>query len=178
MTPTDTATDLAHSTDSTVGKTRRGTEQKGELVSIYGFVSDGSEDYVRLYQGLGVTQFYEIPKREISKVVWGKCGPYSSLTKLVLPGTARITYVSSRTVTLPASALAAAVAAKHHIDDTYCSNPSCQIVNGRCLCADIDHWLKLDSETAKKLGVVALSDQSCRKGMPATRSSRKKRVPF
>ena len=79
---------------------------------------------------------------------------------LVLYSTTRITYVSNgATATLPASSLAAAVAATNkpgrEIEKTGPEGcPAGCLCNGICRCASSDCWLRLDEATAKRLGVM------------------------
>jgi hypothetical protein len=158
MNPNDPTPNFALATHPMLANIVEVTENKSELVFIYGYIGKVTDDTVRLHQGLDLRQFYEIPKAEIvyaEKVA----GPEDQgLTKLVLFSTTRITYVSRGRATLPASALAEVVAANNvrgRQDPTDNCRPGCR-VNGYCICAPVDYWLRLDPEAAGKRSVMVL----------------------
>jgi hypothetical protein len=155
MTPSDTTKDLDRCTDEMTAEAERPTQGKWEEVFLYGYVYFESDEVLRLYQGLGISQYYCIPKKDVLSVTSPNCPLNPSMIKLRLPATCRITYVSSRSVSLPAGSLAAVVATQNEVRKgvvpvdcpAYCK------CNGKCTCADIDHWLNLSEESARKLGV-------------------------
>jgi hypothetical protein len=138
----------------------RATQGKWEEVFLYVYAFFESDDVLRLYQGLGVHQYYCIPKQDILSVKSTNCTQNPSVIKLHLPSACCITYVSSRSVSLPAGSLAAVVATQNEARKgaTPLDCPAYCKCNGKCTCADIDHWLSLGPESARKLGVVAISD--------------------
>jgi hypothetical protein len=159
MTPKDTPTNFTLATDPMLANIDEVTEKHCELVFIYGFIGKVTDETVRLYQGLELRAYYEIPRRGIVFAEKVTC-PGGPSTKLVLYSTTRITYVSSATVTLPASSLAKVVA-DHRIK----SRPAapCRVgclCNGVCICADMDYWLHLDENAARKLGVETVPSRT------------------
>jgi hypothetical protein len=160
MTPTDTAKEKARSTNAKPAKADGATPGKWKEVFLYGYGLFESDDVLRLYHGLGVPQFYAIRKQDVIAVKSADCTQNPSLIKVQIPSASRITYVSSRSVSLPAGSVAAVVAAQNENPDggvigvcpAYCQ------CNGKCTCAELDHWLNLGAESARKLDVVALSD--------------------
>jgi hypothetical protein len=158
MTPRDTAEDLAYSTDAMTDEAEQGTHGKWKEVFLYGYAYYESEYVLRLYHGLGIPQFYSIPKKDVLDLTSASCPPNPSLIKLRLPSTTRITYVSSRRVSLPAGSLAAVVAAQNKKSEgsPIQNCPAYCLCNGKCSCAAIDFWLNLGPESARKLGVVEI----------------------
>ena len=139
------------------------TDDKFELVFIYGRIGKLTDDTVCLHQGLDLRHHYEIPRREIVFVKIITCSE-GNLTKIVLFSKTVIKYVSGQsTATMPASAVAASVAASdgkgRQLSPTAACRPGC-LCNGICKCASIDFWWKLDADTAKKLGVVVSNPPS------------------
>jgi hypothetical protein len=159
MTPSDTAEDLDRSTDELTAKAERATQGKWEEVFLYGYAFYESDDAMRLYHGLGVPQFYSIRKQDVLGVTSPSCPQNPSLIKLQLRSTTRITYVSSRSVSLPAGSVAAVVAARNEVRKGALPEgcPAYCICNGRCSCPELDHWLNLGPEAARKLGVAAIT---------------------
>ncbi len=157
MTPQDTPPYFALSTDPMLANIDEVTEDKFELVFIYGHICKVTGDTVRLHQGLDLRQHYEIPRRDIVHAGTITCSE-GTLTKLVLFSTTRIAYVSGNaTATLPASALAAIVASSNNDVRRPSASKVCPagcLSNGICRCATIDHWFHLDADTARKMGVV------------------------
>jgi hypothetical protein len=160
MTPTGTAKDKARSTNAKSAKADGAPQGKWKEVFLYGYACHESDDVMRLYHGLGVPQFYAIRKQDVLAVKSADCTQNPSMIKVQIPSTSRINYVSSRSVSLPAGSLATAVAARNKKGEgfgtEYC--PASCICNNGCTCMAIDHWLNLGPESARKLGVVALSD--------------------
>ena len=162
MTPNEPLPNFTLMTDPMLANIGEVTESHFELVFIFGFIGRVTDDTIQLYQGLDLRRYYEIPRREIVYAENIICvgGPS---TKLVLYSTTPITYVSSgATATLPASSLAAAVAATNEPVGKLrrpiphqC--PAGCLCNGICRCATIDYWLHLDEATASRLGVRVLS---------------------
>jgi hypothetical protein len=144
-------------TDPMLANVGEVTEDKFELVFIYGHIGKLTDDTVCLHQGLDLRRHYEIPRGEIVFIKIITCSD-GDLTKIVLFSTTRITYVSGNArATLPASALAGVVAASNNKVRPPLIPEGCPtgcMCNGICHCASIDFWLKLDDDTAKKLGVV------------------------
>jgi hypothetical protein len=165
MTPNEPLANFTLMTDPMLANIGKVTESHFELVFIFGFIGKVTDDTVQLYQGLDLRRYYEIPRREIVYVENITCvgGPS---TKLVLFSTARITYVSNgATATLPASSLAAVVAAMN-TPGREIERPGPQgcpagcLCNGICRCASSDYWLHLDEAAAKRLGVMVLNAPS------------------
>jgi hypothetical protein len=126
-----------------------------ESVVIYGYVSQDKSGTYFLYQGLGISQHYLIPKSNNTYVLQGTCPVNPSLLGLLLPATLRITYVSgSRKATLPASSLAAVVGHHLHKSGPVKPCPAGCYCNGICVCSDVDYWFNLDGMTAQRLGVI------------------------
>jgi hypothetical protein len=139
------------------------TEDKFELVFIHGRIGKLTDDTVCLHQGLDLRHRYEIPRREIVFVKIITCSE-GDLTEIILFSTTVIKYVSGpSTATMPAAALAASVSASNgkvqQPAPALPCRPGCGC-NGKCLCASVDHWFKLDADTAKKLGVVVSNPPS------------------
>jgi hypothetical protein len=161
MTPNDPLPNVTLKTDPMLANIGEVTESHFELVFIFGYIGEVTDDTVQLYQGLDLRRYYEIPRREIVHVASIGCvgGPS---TQLVLYSTTRITYVSNgATATLPASSLAAAVAAtnKPRRETESPSPQGCPagcLCNGICRCATVDYWLRLDEATARRLDVMVL----------------------
>jgi hypothetical protein len=161
MTPNDPLPNVTLKTDPMLANIGEVTESHFELVFIFGYIGEVTDDTVQLYQGLDLRRYYEIPRRGIVHVESIACvgGPP---TKLVLYSTTRLTYVSNgATATLPASSLAAVVAAtnnpgreKEKLSPQLC--PAGCLCNGICRCATIDYWLRLDEATAQRLDVMVL----------------------
>jgi hypothetical protein len=150
----DTPAKFVLSTDPMLANVGDVTDDKFELVFIYGHIGKLTDDTVCLHQGLDLRRRYEIPRREIVHVTISTCTE-GDMSKVVLYSTTRITYVSGNaTATLPASALAgfAEASNKKVLQPDAC--PQNCMCNGKCKCASSDYWLKLDDDTAKKLGVV------------------------
>jgi hypothetical protein len=160
MTPSDNPKDLARSNPAIAPETDETSNGEWPNVLLYGYASDPMDDVFRLYHGLGVTQFYEIPRRQIISVTPATESENPSLIQVLLPATSRITYVSSRKVTLPAGSVAAAVRAEGR---AYATSPQDRCptgcsYNGVCICTVVDHWLNLDPKTARELGVVDIDN--------------------
>ena len=162
MTPNEPFPHFTLTTDPMLANVGEVTESHFELVFIFGFIGKVTDDTVQLFQGLDLRRYYAIPRREIvyAKNITCVGGPS---TELVLFSTTRITYVSNgATATLPASSLAAAVAATNEPvreigrPVPYQCPAGC-LCNGICRCASSDYWLRLDEATAKRLGVMVLS---------------------
>jgi hypothetical protein len=153
MTPRDTAEDLADSNDAMTDDAEQGTQGKWKEVFLYGYVYHESDSVLRLYHGLGIPQFYSIPRKDVLELTSASCPQNPSLIKLRLSSTTPITYVSHRSVSLPAGSLAEVVARG---GSTVENCPAYCLCNGKCTCAAIDHWTNLGTESAKKLGVVAI----------------------
>ncbi|MGO9466923.1 MAG: hypothetical protein ACLQIB_54100 [Isosphaeraceae bacterium] len=161
MTSKDPTPNYALSTHPMLAKLEKVPETKGELVLIYGFVGKVTEDTVRLHQGPDLRHCYEIHQDEIVYAEKAVCPEGLDLTKLVLYSTTRITYVKlgRAAATLPASALADVVAAKHKEAGKLGYDDTCPVmcrVNGYCICAPVDYWMQLDPDKARTLGVVVL----------------------
>jgi hypothetical protein len=162
MTPNDSLPNFTLMTDPMLANIGEVTETQFELVFIYGYIGKITDDTVQLFQGLDLRRYYEIPRSGIVYAENTTCTGGPS-TKLVLFSTTRITYVSNGvTVTLPASSLAAVVAAMNkpgrELEKTVpqLCPPGC-LCKGVCACATSDYWLHLDEATAKRLGVMVLS---------------------
>jgi hypothetical protein len=162
MTPHEPLPNFTLKTDPMLANIGEVTESHFELVFIYGYIGKVTEDTVQLFQGLDLRKYYEIPRREIVYVENITC-PGGPPTILVLFSTTRITYVSNgATATLPASSLAAVVAAMNNpvreveTPRPQLCPPGC-LCNGICRCATIDYWLHLDEAAAKRLGVMVLN---------------------
>jgi hypothetical protein len=166
MTQTDKSTELALSTDPMLANIGELTESEYELVYLYGFIGKVTDETLRLHQGLDLRRYYEIPRCGIVHHEVVACGPDGPSTKLVVYSTTRITYVSTVCATLPASSLAAVIAARNRkfgknpkTEECYKCKVGC-CCNGSCKCATVDYWIHLDKETAKKLGVEILGAPS------------------
>ena len=125
-----------------------------DVVCIYGLVDNLTADPVRLYQGSDGLQYYEIPQVGIVGAEKIRGDDDVLLTKLSVTSTMRITFVGSGKARLPAAYLAEVVEAIIKKPLNGC-RPGC-LVGGRCVCAPTDYWLKLDADTARKLGVEVL----------------------
>jgi hypothetical protein len=124
-------------------------------VVLYGYISQDKSGAYDLYQGLGVSQYFQIPKSDDVYVLQGTCTVNPSLLALLMPSTLIITYVSGlRRVRLPAGSIAAVVRNHAHKSGPVKPCPAGCYCNGICLCPEADYWLKLDATTAERLGVI------------------------
>ncbi len=157
MTEKDAPPNFVLSIDPMLANIDEITEEKYELVFIYGYLGKVTGETVRLYQGLDLRRHYEIPWREIVHVAMTTCTE-GCMSKLVLFSTTRIVYVSGTArATLPVSALAEVVASYNgngRKPDGVSKCPVGCVCNGKCTCPTIDYWFNLNEETARKLGVV------------------------
>jgi hypothetical protein len=164
MNPKPASTNFTLTTDPMLANVGELTEEKFELVYIYGYIGKVTDETVVLYQGLDLRKYYKIPRHEIVYAVKTAC-PGGPSTMIVLFSTTRINYVSgSATATLPASSLAEVVAASNAKGQASTATmgqcPAGCLCNGICKCASMDFWLHLDEAKAKKLGVVVSGARS------------------
>ncbi len=167
MNPADKTTKLPIATDPMLADIGEVTECECELVYIYGFVGKVTEETVRLHQGLDLRRYYEVPRCGIVHHEAAICtNPDGPSTKLVVYANTRLTYVSTARATLPASSLAAVVAARNRKFGGTAGTQNCTdckagcCCNGACRCAPKDYWFHLNKGTAKKLDVQIICPPS------------------
>ena len=161
MTTSDIQNDPATFDPAETKAPYEGAKGKWERVYLYGYASGESDDVFRLYQGLGVSQFYEIPRKAVISVTAPTCKTNPSLIKMLLPSNTQIKYVSSKTATLPAGSLAAVVAT-HKRESDVSPADRCPVgcyCNGICICTSINYWFDLSPDAAQRLGVVIDGNQ-------------------
>jgi hypothetical protein len=154
MTANGTPANFVLTTDPILANAGEPTEDHFELVFIFGYIGQVTDDTVGLHQGLDLRRYYEIPRQAIvyAEKVSSTDGPS---TKLVLFSTTRITYVSIiGTATLPVSSLAAVVGAMNRggVLPVIPCPAGCGL--GTCRCTNPDYWFHLNEETARRLEVV------------------------